>query len=265
MKKIIIHNGKFHCDDVLAVVFLQKIFGPLQIHRINDPMVEDLSDPDVLVVDVGRTYAPEMGNFDHHQDPNMPAACLLVYDQFSWMLNQDPWKVKRIREKIFVPTSTQDLTGEQISPFCNISILNTFLYGFDIAVEMVKRLFNAWLNKIDHDKIDFIVWHNNIHVDGVVAVNNFYINSWKEWARETNTLFFIYKSERNDGWDMQTINSDIYPILGHCTQTFLHNAGFIANYKTKKHAIEHAKFLDKNYRECSEKFWKLFRAFPENS
>ncbi len=63
--KIGIHNGLFHADDVFAVATLKLVDKADEVVRTRDPKL--LADC-ALQVDVGRTYDPTTGNFDHHQE-----------------------------------------------------------------------------------------------------------------------------------------------------------------------------------------------------
>lgn len=67
MKAILTHPGSAHKDDLLACCLL------VARHEIpvwrREPGETDLSDPGIVVVDVGGEHAPERSNFDHHQFP----------------------------------------------------------------------------------------------------------------------------------------------------------------------------------------------------
>lgn len=78
MKKIIVHGGNAHLDEVAAcalAIAAQKICmpseerNPMPVIERRDPTAEELEDPEVLVLDVGGRYEPGKGNFDHHQLP----------------------------------------------------------------------------------------------------------------------------------------------------------------------------------------------------
>lgn len=62
-KKVAVHAGMFHSDDVLAVAILSIIFD-VDIIRSNKPEEYQLAD---IVADVGREY-DDQKYFDHHQD-----------------------------------------------------------------------------------------------------------------------------------------------------------------------------------------------------
>lgn len=74
--KIVVHPGTAHGDDFLACCILAAKFA-VPIER-REPAQNDLSNPDILVLDVGGRYEPEKLNFDHHQDLTIPCSFVLV-------------------------------------------------------------------------------------------------------------------------------------------------------------------------------------------
>lgn len=58
------HSGKFHADDAWAVAVLNILFPDNQIIRTRDQSKIDAAD---FAIDVGGTYDPARGRFDHHQ------------------------------------------------------------------------------------------------------------------------------------------------------------------------------------------------------
>ncbi|MCO4746846.1 MAG: MYG1 family protein [Proteobacteria bacterium] len=65
MLRVVTHNGPFHADDVLAFGLLRAfVDADATVVRSRSP--EDWAAGDI-VIDVGGTYAPEQGRFDHHQ------------------------------------------------------------------------------------------------------------------------------------------------------------------------------------------------------
>ncbi len=84
MLRIIVHPGRAHRDDFMAVsILLASLAGPVQVLRC-DPTSADLADPNTYVVDVGMDYDPHRHNFDHHQDPSLPCAFHLVMQHLGW-------------------------------------------------------------------------------------------------------------------------------------------------------------------------------------
>lgn len=66
IKAIITHPGNAHRDDLYSVAIALAKFGFVPIHR-REPILNELEDPEVLVLDTGGRYEPEKMNFDHHQ------------------------------------------------------------------------------------------------------------------------------------------------------------------------------------------------------
>jgi uncharacterized UPF0160 family protein len=65
MTRIATHSGPFHADDVFAVALLRRFRAPgAEIVRTRDLARIGAAD---LVVDVGGTWDPDRGRFDHHQ------------------------------------------------------------------------------------------------------------------------------------------------------------------------------------------------------
>lgn len=58
------HSGKFHADDVWAVMVLNTVFPGCEIVRTRDP--DKILQAD-FAVDVGGIWDPQTGRFDHHQ------------------------------------------------------------------------------------------------------------------------------------------------------------------------------------------------------
>lgn len=66
MKKIITHSGIHHADDVVAVCLASIASPEAQVVRGN-PDLTELTDPSIMVIDVGNMYDPAWASFDHHQ------------------------------------------------------------------------------------------------------------------------------------------------------------------------------------------------------
>lgn len=60
------HDGKFHCDEVLACALLKLLpeYSDAIIKRTRDQTILDTCD---IVVDVGGVFNPETHRYDHHQ------------------------------------------------------------------------------------------------------------------------------------------------------------------------------------------------------
>lgn len=85
----ITHGGRFHADEVMATVILEKLFGDLTVYRAQK-VPNDLNE-NVIVYDIG------LGPLDHHQkggngarENGVPyAACGLIWKKFGPKLVED--------------------------------------------------------------------------------------------------------------------------------------------------------------------------------
>ena len=60
------HDGKFHCDEVLACALLKLLpdYSDATVKRTRDQVILDTCD---IVVDVGGVFNPNIHRYDHHQ------------------------------------------------------------------------------------------------------------------------------------------------------------------------------------------------------
>lgn len=91
IKKIIVHSGQFHLDDIICVALCRLMNPDCEIERNNKPdLTKTGPETGIVVADVGMVHDPEKWLFDHHQDKYTPdddpktvrAACGRVWDYF---------------------------------------------------------------------------------------------------------------------------------------------------------------------------------------
>lgn len=62
---IVVHDGKFHCDEVVSYTILKYIYPDKVLVRTRDKTIIDQGD---IIVDVGKEYDPDNNKYDHHQE-----------------------------------------------------------------------------------------------------------------------------------------------------------------------------------------------------
>lgn len=81
-KKVVSHLPPRHMDDTLAILVLKASYPEAEVEFVHPQDEEKLKEyrenPEILLVDVGGEYNSEKGNFDHHQDVNIPSSIKLV-------------------------------------------------------------------------------------------------------------------------------------------------------------------------------------------
>lgn len=243
--KVITHPGTFHADEISAIAFLFSI-GIIpkgtEIER-REPTLDDLSDANTIVLDIGGIYNPELNNFDHHQDASLNATNILVLEEAKYVL--DPKVINSLKERLFSRISNIDRGLETSESYEFTSLVRSFNNkpnGFKKAVAWSKEL----IDNIILDSMSFIesekMWSSLDKIKSkdftaVVVYSEEQILGWKTLAEKDNVQFLIGKSNRG-GWNMITISSEKFPIPSSPKQTFLHNSGFLANYASIEDAID---------------------------
>jgi len=78
--KVISHLNPRHLDDALGLI-VAKLLNPAATIELVHPQqvpAEYINDESILVIDVGGVYNPKLNDFDHHQDPGLPASFELL-------------------------------------------------------------------------------------------------------------------------------------------------------------------------------------------
>jgi uncharacterized UPF0160 family protein len=79
--ELVTHSGSFHADDVMAFVVLSELYPEARLVRTRAPDLIAAA-PNRIVFDIGRTYDPQNGQFDHHQPDKLLRECGLPYSAF---------------------------------------------------------------------------------------------------------------------------------------------------------------------------------------
>lgn len=272
IKKIVTHAGTFHADEVSAVALLLYLFPNTLVERTYTPSEEDFADPEVVVIDIGRRFEPELLNFDHHQDTELPASNMLVLDHFFELLPKGA--AEYLQENLFEYISEVDCGTiiEQINdPYsgCGVEADNSYGHGIELTgVPTISSIIRACNNL--HESLGWPIamqtmgnvlqtylaagkkyvetaarWIGEVEKRrGNFAIfdSEDYLVGWETPAEKDSIIYLINRNKRG-GYQITSRDSKRYPIPAHPSQTFLHNSGFIASYPTLEAAIEHAETL----------------------
>jgi uncharacterized UPF0160 family protein len=164
MKKIVVHNGHFHPDDVFAVAILKILYGDIEVIRSRDTEVFKTAD---IRIDVGRKYNVETMDFDHHQKegagvrPNdIPyASAGLIWNHFGLKIVKNKFILNYLDEKLFSYIDAMD-NGYEVfesvklypytineviesfypdGKFADQEIDNSFLKAVDFAIQIITK------------------------------------------------------------------------------------------------------------------------------
>jgi uncharacterized UPF0160 family protein len=270
--KIVTHNGVFHADEVLAIatllVFNNKTLFDCEIIRTRDEsvIVEAQNDSDVWVIDVGMIKEFSKKNFDHHQNKDLFASNLLVFDYLytngvisnALMSELYPFykgvsNYDTNNDSIIQKYAAFDTVGEYrlfthiISGF-NRSPMSPeqdeqFLQAVNFAVSILENEIYSANERIKAN----VTWENRQELgDGKVLSFDEFCPIWKEKAKGSNVLCSVMETGGKFG--ITSIDSDVWTLPDGDTIKslmsdpdqfiFVHASGFTAGFKTQEAAIE---------------------------
>jgi len=227
MKKIITHDGKFHTDEVMSIAIMTLTFPGCgsKVVRTRKVTYEDMTDPEVYVIDVGDDFNPQLNNYDHHQNrgpirsndiPYSSAGLIweefgrqLVLDERTWVLVDAKIQQIDAADNGYI----KDLTENSLQ-----SIVNSFNTAWneskDVehsmfcgAVQFMTTILSRWIiqaqAKVDAE--DLV----NKAIDEAVGEIYFELPKPMPWhdaffTKERNKKFVIFQSGPED-WRVQCI------------------------------------------------------------
>jgi len=245
-KKIITHSGAFHADEVLAIVLLRYLGLNVPIERKNRVTAEELADPTILVLDVGLRHDPAFGNFDHHQDSGLDAACMLVLQHFV----RDEKLRKRLADKLFQIVSDIDcgrVEGQRriiSASFSSIiGNLRSLRDGFDVALDIAQKILHGYVGTAEQAIEGGAKWKSlKIGRGGKFKIQEdaTYIPDWEELASQDGICLYLKPNTRIPGSYQILADTNVLRIPAKDTQLFMHNSGHLAVYASYKDAVAHA-------------------------
>ena len=238
--KIITHGGAFHADEILAIATLRKlgvVEKDTEIVRLFN--IEGEIARDTIILDVGKKHNCK-NMFDHHQSINLPSTNILVLDQFC----ENRPLAALLMDFLFLEVSNIDrgLVKATKGSFNSlISNFNNVEDGFNRALDFAAAALDALWETSEIALSTQKKWDAlGTLFSGRVKVqeDTDFLVGWKEIAMRENVLALLCPNARG-GWQIVSVDSDIFTIPQSELQTFLHNSGFMAVYATKSDAIEH--------------------------
>ena len=283
VRKVIVHSTVFHTDDVMCIAFLNLVLGTDRVKQITtrklDISTEELNDPTVLVLDIGRSYNVELNNFDHHQQDCPPLtvnyydadkkACAfsLLFDAHAEELMDEKVK-KSVWNTIVKPTALADngqvkfsrdvhSIGQVISSFnptWDIDYTETYHnIRFWQAVELATTvLFNIINRATASVRARRLVIQSETEGSTLILDNALPWNAWITHRQDYEELYQVLYPSLRGGWSLQVV--PIKPSSFEAKRPlpeewleehpegcrFVHNARFLAAFETKEAALKAA-------------------------
>ncbi len=263
---IVTHPGGAHKDEFLAcAVLLSK--HPVPVFR-REPDAEDLSNPAVVVLDVGGRHEPESKNFDHHQFPrDHPPTCSLslvlqdleIYEDakefFHWLepaewfdcrgpnetaewLGVDRETMGKLNSPLDVTllksfaSSTEHRPGEPVWEVMKMigTDLIDYLFNLRARIDAVAEIAEVW--ELGQEKDSFTVLFAPRTDPTVEDASSGLGWRVRELGLEEKVVALVYPDGRGEGYGMRRYEDspvlDFSRLADEPEVHFAHNRGFIA-------------------------------------
>jgi len=262
------HGGKWHADDVLGRCLTLYLGFPGQFVRLQEkPSAALLNNTRALIWDIGLEYNPILNNFDHHQDGNLPCACVLMLRHFY------PAGAVRdfVENKLFTYVSHVD-TGriveqsghEYTVPTFNsvIRALN-YLGDFDKAVQVALPILES---TFIHAKVfakEEEIWKRFVMVRNRVA---FYdgdnpITTWRDLGIKYGADVLICIDPRSkNGWRLEVRDTALATIPRGVGERWRHESGFLAVFDDVRQAVDIGQMLGEHIIRTGDEYKRALRS-----
>jgi hypothetical protein len=260
---IIVHDGKAHSDDFLAACVLSyKTNEKAYRQKYSE---DNLSNPNIWVIDQGRQFQPELKNFDHHQIDEEICSFTMILDYFYGKSYREFWpSLKYIeimdscgpkRAASFAKV-TEDALDIVNSPI-HSSVLGAFskIDGEvpDFFLEIMKCIGKDICLKIESEQYLFkaieenykIIDHKDIKILDVTKCIppkglSYEDLPTREWSKSNglNPEVILTVDTRGGGYRMISTNSDCLKFKPNEKSYFTHNSGFLTSFQQFEDYIE---------------------------
>lgn len=284
--KIVTHNGSFHIDEIFAIAFIKLFVNKnVEILRTRDEneLKDFTEDPNIWVIDVGRSYNKKKRNFDHHQasfklkwegksfqGKSVPySSCGLVWkylkDQGLIQKRYSDDVIQVVEDFLVVKVDMHDnrvasLPQGQLFKLCNRenNTIEDFMRALTIAEWHLDDVFlfaeQTVKNRKKVNEADFIM-------GGQIAIFNEELSHIiNPVSRETEAKIIIMPKVNSHTWSVRSIarasegvltpvwwrglsNQELIEKSGVNDLAFVHKAGYLAVANTKEAAIKVAKAM----------------------
>ena len=257
------HPGAAHLDDFLsACVFFAQ--GGVRVER-REPTSDELASPEVVVLDVGGSYDPDLSNYDHHQFPREhEAECALslyvrglsweelsVYEAFSdlpWFRTLRVMDSKGPFQLAKELGTTTDVVFALLSPVERILVdqfgCRTKIVTIDNLGEMMTEIGRCLLNDGIAQLSRVKTLNDRCEVVEVRGVPGYVLRSEDTTGTATwrkrfapGTAFSVVHDNRGPGWALYRYDDDeridFSRLAGNESVAFAHNKGFMTKTLTR--------------------------------
>lgn len=252
--RVITHGADMHSDDFLAVGLARFFLGNTVPVERRYPTEDELNDPRILILDVGKRLEPEKNNFDHHHLERGRIVCaftLLVdhleltplFKKFYWYESIPVFDVGGEvglaklfgLSKIPMPLIYKPVEKE----FFNIIRDEKVPNWPDIAGFVLESIFETakameWLE--ENSKVKVIKGLAHLIIPGGKKGFKDY-SQYLEQKEHIHIVAAVYHNDRGPGWRLYRLDGnapiDYGRLAGDSRMDFIHTTGFTAGTKER--------------------------------
>ena len=246
---IITHPGSAHFDEVTAIGLILANY-PDREFRVErrEPLLSELDDPDIWVIDTGNQHEPEKRNFDHHQSLDSPAAFVLVarYLGLEEILSVQPWWHFKDEVDRFGPvkSSVKYNAGDDLVNRNPVEswLVERFASEPETCLSLLKSFGSQIISEASKLKkqIDYWTACRRLVIAGVPAIigetrESVGLEEFRRLADNPPDIV-ISLDRRDEGWRLFRYDGtpvDFSLIAGHPEIAFAHKSGFMAKTRER--------------------------------
>lgn len=251
VKKIVIHGGQFHADDVLCVALVKNFINPLvEIQRVFK-VTEDMVSSETIVCDIGGVLDPEKLMFDHHQldgqtsEETAVCAAELLWNFISkeLKLSSEFRGISELCREISlhdcgIKFSELSKVVKDFNPLWNEK--DTANETFRVAVSFMSRIIERKIDEqLSKDKARDLFEQAPV-INGVKVFDTFI--PWQDYAMEQGINYAIFPGREEGSYNLSCIRGVNLPSEWLQSKpegcTFVHQGLFIAAFSNKESAIK---------------------------
>lgn len=253
IKRIITHPGSCHFDELCACALIMGALNKVIPISRSLPTTDELNDPSVACVDVGRSYDPSKNNFDHHQFArgDERTAFTLVADAIGILHHMryvHDWVDPMVVLDLGGPMQYAEHLGMTERPTKAMSPIDEMLrdefekIGSTPVEDPLLLKFGVWILKTTSERAELLnraameIQQFKIKKHAVVMWNH--VEDWgtTRWITTTRGISVcITRAGRAPGWKVLRVNDapgvNFLKLKDDPRIHFIHASGFVWNTK----------------------------------
>lgn len=254
VKKIVLHGGQFHADDVLCVALIENFVNPVvEVQRVFK-VTEDMISPETIICDIGGVLDPEKLMFDHHQldgqtsEETAVCAAELLWRSISEQFNMESKSILELCKEVSLHDCGIRFSelGKAVKDFNPLwDEEKSSDKAFNDAVSFMSRIVKRKIiEQFSKDRARNLFEQAPV-INGVKVFDTFI--PWQDYAMEQGINYAIFPGREEGSYNLSCVRGVNLPSewLQNKPEgcTFVHQGLFIAAFSNKESAVKATEVL----------------------